>query len=321
MEQKINKVRVKDKVSLITTVRNEEEAIKKFLDSVSIQTKKPDEIIIVDAFSTDDTVDIIKSYPLKIKLFQKKGNRSIGRNKAIAESSNSIIAVSDVGCILDKNWLTLITAPLKNSHLDVVGGFYKPKTYSIFEKSLSTYTCTMHDKLNRDSFLPSSRSVAFRKSAWEKVGGYPEHLDTCEDLVFDRSLKQKGFKFITEERAIVYWPQRKNIYEAFLQFFSYAKGDGEAHYFRKSTPFLIVRYIIGILSILFIILTASYQYLAILIPIGFSYMLWAIHKNYKYVANIHAIIYLPLLQLTSDVAVITGMSIGILNSSWKKFLK
>ena len=42
------------------------------------------------------------------------------------------------------------------------------------------------------------------------------------------------------------------------------------------------------------------------------YSVWAVSKNYKYVKNKSALLYLPILQLTSDVAVISGMTVGLM---------
>lgn len=297
-----------NKVTLITTVLNEESSILKFLDSIKAQTRKPDEVIIVDGGSTDNTVKLLRNS--KFTILQKKGNRSVGRNTAIKASSSNIIAVTDAGCILDKHWLERIVVPYKKKDTDVVSGFYKPLASTIFQKCLATYTCTMSDKLDKQNFLPSSRSIAFKKEAWATVKGYPESLETCEDLIFDKKLKEAGFKFETVGSAFVWWPQRKNIWEAAKQFYSYAKGDGQARYFRKTTPILFARYILGLLFVFCMLITASYWLLPILIMLLVLYFLWAILKNYKYVKNYWAFIYLPLLQLTSDIATIIGNSIG-----------
>lgn len=304
------------KVTLITTVKNEEESIGLFLDSIKKQTRMPDEVIVVDGGSTDTTVSVISNSQFiiskkNVKLIKKKGNRSVGRNTAVKNSSNNIIACTDAGCILDPHWLERITFPFKNAEIDVVAGFYKPLTKSIFEKCLSTYTCTMVDKLDQKNFLPSSRSIAFRKESWEKAKGYPEKLNTCEDLIFDRHLKDKGAKFVTEEKAFVYWPQRANIFQAARQFFAYAVGDGKARYFRKSTPFLFGRYILGGVFLGFGILSMNYQLVTIILLLFVSYLFWSIWKNYRYVRNPLAFIYLPLLQIVSDICVMIGMLYGI----------
>lgn len=302
------------KIALITTVYNEEKTILSLLESISIQTKKPDKIVIVDAKSTDKTLDIINSfkakYPkLNIKVIIKKGNRSVGRNYGIKMSDADTIVATDAGCILKKDWFEKITQPFTNRNIDVVAGFYKPITNSVFEKCLSTYTCTMSDQVTAD-FLPSSRSIAFRIKAWEIVGGYPEHLETCEDLVFARRLKKAKFNFIVEKKAIVYWPQRRNIIEAFAQFYSYAMGDGEAKYFRSQTPLLFVRYLIGLIIFIYFLISANIEILILLIVMFVSYLLWAIFKNLKYVKKVSAFLFLPLLQFTSDIAVIGGMTVG-----------
>lgn len=303
-----------NKVSLITTCKNEENSIESFLKSIAEQTQMPDEIIIVDGYSTDKTFELLKNTKLKIKVIKKNGNRSVGRNEAIKYAKNDIVAVTDVGCVLAKRWLELIVKPFEDKTIDVVSGFYKPVTSSVFEKSLSTYTCTMEDRLDKDTFLPSSRSVAFRKSAWEKVHGYPENIDLCEDLVFDKKLKRAGMQFITQDKALVYWPQRKNILQAFKQFYGYAKGDGQAHYVRKTTPFLFARYLLGFVALAYALETSNNALFTVCLILFVLYLLWAVSKNYKYVKDSKALIYLPLLQITSDIAVQLGMTVGYVKS-------
>lgn len=298
------------KISFITTFFNEVESINDFLDSLFTQIKKADEVILVDAFSTDGTyqklkkrIERLKKNSDGIKLIRVKGNRSKGRNMAISVSSYNIVACSDVGCILDKNWLKNITAPFKKSEIDVVAGYYKPITNSIFERCLSTYTSVMPDKVTND-FLPSSRSIAFKKTAWEKVGGYPEDLDFCEDLVFAKNMKNLGLKFFVSKKSIVNWPQRNNILQAAKQFYNYAKGDGMAFYIRRNTPFLFGRYIFALL----LVFLQQYILLCILFCL---YIIWSILKNYAYVRDPKAFIYLPLLQITSDLSILCGMTTGV----------
>lgn len=310
------------KTAFITTVLNEEREIVSFLDSLQKQTELPDEIVIVDAGSKDKTCKFIREHSInkkrKIKLITNKGNRSVGRNTAIRAVLSDIIAVSDVGCILDKNWFAKIVEPFKDRFVSVVSGFYHPKASSIFERSLSAYTCVMPGKLDKDNFLPASRSVAFKKSAWQKVGGYPENLDTCEDLVFAKKLKKADFKFVFREDAKVLWPQRKNIIEAFGQFFAYAVGDGEARYFRPQTPLLFVRYIVGLSLIVLYFDTRSYYLLLTIYYLLFFYIAWSIWKNFRYVKKWQALFILPILQIISDIAVISGTSIGLIRSFYKK---
>lgn len=312
------------KIGFIATYYNEEGSLKPFLNSLFSQSLMPTEIILVDAYSTDNSLKVLKRFlertesrkKVSVKLLRKKGNRSIGRNFAISNSRCDVIVCSDVGCLLDKDWLKKIVQPFKDRKIDVVAGFYKPLTDTIFEKCVATYTCVPEDKVTID-FLPSSRSIAFRRRAWEAVSGYPEKLNTCEDLVFARNLKNKKFKFVVRKDAVVYWEQRKNLKDAFVQFYNYALGDGEALYFRKQTPLLFLRYIAGIGMVSLQVLTQNFLFLLTICILTLSYFIWAVHKNYKYVIDPRAVLYLPLLQISSDLAILMGMTTGLV----KRFLR
>src|SRR5579884_494851 len=119
------------KYTFVATVLNEEDMIREFIDSILNQSQKPDEIIIVDGGSSDQTVNLIEKYK-NIKLVSKPGNRSIGRNEGIRISKGDIILVSDGGCLLDKNWAKNITKPFTDKKVDVVSGYYQPVTNNNF---------------------------------------------------------------------------------------------------------------------------------------------------------------------------------------------
>ena len=78
------------KVSVIVTVKNEAASITGLLESLKDQSRQPDEIIISDGGSTDETVAIVESYknqlPLEI-LALPGANISQGRNRAIDEAA------------------------------------------------------------------------------------------------------------------------------------------------------------------------------------------------------------------------------------------
>src|SRR3989344_3690376 len=150
------------KVTLITTVFNEEQSIGAFIDSIFSQTLVSDEIIIVDGGSTDKTLvkieEKISSYKnrLNIKILIKKGNRSVGRNEAIKNSIGDIILSTDAGCVLHKKWVQKITDPFKSKKVDVVAGYYKGLVKNVFQKCLIPYVLVMPDKINRKEFLPAT---------------------------------------------------------------------------------------------------------------------------------------------------------------------
>lgn len=313
------------KVTFITTVLNEEQNIILLLNSILSQKKRPDEVIIVDGGSWDNTVKLIKrwisdirsiEFRRKIKLIVKKGNRSVGRNEAIERARFEIIVSSDSGCILDKNWLRNIVKPLKTEKVDVVAGFYKGRAISVFEKSLIPYVLVMPDRVKVDKFLPSSRSMAFRKDAWRRVGGFPVQFSNNEDFVFANKLKKEGLRIAFKKNALVYYLPRKNIVAAFIMFFKFAVGDSESGIFRPKVGLIFVRYIIT----LWLLIYAFYFKLPFILEVIFYilllYILWSVLKNYRYVKNGKAFFFLPLIQFASDVAVIFGTIFGFFKELW-----
>jgi len=72
------------------TVYNEGKTIKKEIESFLNQTRVPDEIIILDSLSKDNTVQIIKSFKSKIiKIIEKKSDMGTARNIAIVKANFS----------------------------------------------------------------------------------------------------------------------------------------------------------------------------------------------------------------------------------------
>lgn len=322
------------KISLITTVLNEETTIGSFLDSIIEQMLKPDEMIIVDGGSKDRTIEKVEEFKqferarTKVRYYVFQGaNRSKGRNEAIKKATGEIIAVSDAGCILNKNWLKEITAPFNDSSIKTVAGYYLPKTENIFQKCVAPFFCVMpdriklHQKDKNFEFLPSSRSFAFRKEVWEKVGGYPENLNYCEDLVFDQKIKRAGFKIVFEPKAIVYWPQRRNLKSVFKQFFNYAVGDGQVFFTRYQTHsakilLIFLRYF---LAIILMLTGFKFPFLwFVLLFLTVLYLLREVIGKYHYVNHIFALIYLPTLRLLGDLAVMLGTIRGIAKVHFKK---
>lgn len=229
-------LRIQDlQVSLIATVLNEASRAAEWLDSLLQQTTHPNELIIVDGGSTDETVELlhefVKNAPFKVKILIEPGvNIAKGRNIAIQNCSSEIIACSDFGCILEKNWLENLIKPfLVDSTIHVSFGYSRPiDDTSIYAKFLFSKI----DELDPQSYLPSSRNLAFRKLVWEKVNGYPEWLtDAGEDTLFDLQIKSFDHNWCFTPEAIVSWHGPENKKKLLRLIRRYATGDGEAGIF------------------------------------------------------------------------------------------
>lgn len=290
------------KFSVVVTVLNEGGSIDVLIQSLLKQRLKPDEIIFVDAGSTDSTVEIIKGYEKKsvipIRLLKRRNvNRSVGRNIGIALARNSYIAVTDAGCEVDACWLEELAMGF-DKNIEAVAGFYLPVIKQPIQRLFSLYVSTLSENFDEETYLPSSRSLAFTKSLWKSVGKYPAHLNTCEDLVFAANLKKTG-KMVVQRKALVFWRQANDFSEFFAQLRGYARGDVNAdykpHVFRIVTVWL--RY--GIFSM--------YPNLFVV------YILYPLVKFNREIKNADDVLNLIMIQFTADAAVLVGSFQGLLD--------
>jgi len=311
-------------VTVIATVKNEASSIGMLLDSLSKQTEQPDEIIIVDGGSTDDTVNMIRAHPLSqcgiVRILVQKGaNISQGRNAAIAAARGEIIASTDAGVRLSPVWLAELMKPFReqNPPPDIVSGFFLPDPHSVFETAMGATILPAATEIVPERFNPSSRSVAFRKSAWEWVRGYPEWLDYCEDLIFDFRLRRAGFRFAFAPQAIACFRPRSSLAAFFRQYYRYARGDGKADIWRKRHAIRYVTYLVALPSLIALGVIHSPLWWLLLL-LGAVGMLWTPYKRlrselrrHSLAGKIQAVLWVPLIRVTGDVAKMIGYPVGL----------
>ncbi len=251
------------RVSLIFTVRNEEEALPALLTSLEEQSRPPDEIVIADGGSTDGTVPLLRAFAAarqrsvipaqagiqsRVVLLELPGaNIAEGRNAAIRAATGDIIAVTDAGVSLPRYWLAELVRPLEDRpEVDMVSGYSRPDPNSRFEALLAATTLPLVSEVREESYLASSRSVAFRRELWEKTGGYPEWLDYCEDVVFDLNCKAVGAHVVFQPAASARFRPRPHLRAFFLQYYRYARGDGKANLWPERHVLRYTAYILGV---------------------------------------------------------------------------
>lgn len=301
--------------AVIITVLNEQDTILGLLRSLEHQTQKPAEVIVVDGGSTDRTPALLQSYRrrwAKLKVFRSPGNRSTGRNFGVSRSSQPLIAFTDAGCIPDTDWLEQLIRPFLDSpSTQVVSGYYRGVSATPFESSLIPYCLVMPDRAGKSEFLPSTRSMAIRRKVFDQVGGFNPQIDPGEDYDLSLRLKQAGVNFVFVPQAVVAWRPRRSLSQAAWMFMRFAYADAFARHFRPKVRLLAGRYL-GFVYLVF--LSRSWPALYPLLAAGaFFYLTWSIAKNFRYVRHPAGLFWLPVLQITSDIAVLFGTLMGILD--------
>lgn len=266
-----------NKVSLIITTYNEAESISDWCKSLLMQTVQPDEVIIVDSCSTDSTVDIINkkfsNAPFGLKIIVQKCNISMGRNIAINNAEHENIAITDAGVTLVNNWLELMLRNLESEN--IVAGYYTFAGDRAFQKAYKSLFYKSSDEVDSDNFLPSSRSLALKKTCWRSVGGYDEKFEIGEDTDFDLKLKEEGYniKFVPE--ASVEWELRKSLYLILKQQYKYSLWDG---FICQNIRQHIFISIYAFVALILLVLSMLNVYI---IPILFFYSLYPLMLKFK----------------------------------------
>lgn len=334
-------------VSLILTVLNEGKSLPALLDSIAAQTVQPDEVVICDGGSRDNTLALLRAerrFPVRV-IESPGANISRGRNLAIAAAQHDLIAVTDAGVKLDRQWLERLTQALVDegrdgrpktedgsypspvlrlqSSVSSVAGFFLPDSHNTFEVAMSATVLPALTEIKPETFLPSSRSVAFRKAAWQAAGGYPEWLDFCEDLIFDLNLRKACGPFAFAPEAIVYFRPRGSLRSFFKQYYLYARGDGKAklffkrHVIRYATYLVALPLCLGLMAfgagalrvfgLIGLLLGAAIYLQAPYARLG---PLMAAHKL-SFTQRLKALALVPLIRITGDVAKMLGYPVGV----------
>ena len=302
----------RERTALIVTVLNEAATIDTLLESVAAQTRPPDEVVIADGGSTDGTREALQRWSsrLPLRVIQAPGaNIARGRNLAIQSAQGELIAVTDAGVRLEPDWLEQLHVGLTED-VHVVSGFFRADPRSPFERALGATTLPVVEDVAPDAFLPSSRSVLFRRRAWEQVGGYPEWLDYCEDVVFDLALQRAGCRFTFAPGAIAWFRPRQSARAFFRQYYLYARGDGKAGLWWRRHAIRYATYVIAA------IVLWRRSRAAWLLPLGAAAYTRRPYRrlNLDRLTPVEALYVLslpPAIRLVGDVAKMLGYPVGV----------
>jgi glycosyltransferase involved in cell wall biosynthesis len=321
-------------ISLIATVRNEEDTIEAWLDSLLAQTRLPDEIVLVDGGSTDNTFDVLEAFAgrsaVPVRVFQAPGaNIAGGRNLAIEQANGPIIACTDAGCLVPPGWLAAISGPFAvDPALEVAAGYYDTIQENDLQRVMTAYFVRPPAEVDPQSFLPSARSLAFRKEVWYRVGGFPEWLTlTAEDTLFDVALKEHTSRWAFVPEAVVLWRLKSTVPQLFRQVRIYGRGDGEAGLFPdKYRGHMRLCLGLGTAGALVIVclLLALFSQSWLWLPVAFIPALWMARRLWRmtlrpsWPANHRQAIKVFVLSAVVACTIMLGLVIGFVEGAWSR---
>ncbi|MCV7075866.1 glycosyltransferase [Mycobacterium szulgai] len=165
-------------VAIVIPAYNEERFIAKCLDSCLDQTSTPEEIIVVNNKSTDDTVSVVRRYQennphVNIRLLEQNEYQGIAptRNCGFDNAQSEVIGRIDADSIIANDWVQTVRSCFCDGGVDAATGpvvFYDMPLRSFTFWLDARLRSRAQRKATNERFLLGA-NMAIRSSAWKAV--------------------------------------------------------------------------------------------------------------------------------------------------------
>ena len=180
-------------ISIIIPAYNEEKFLPDTLKSIQNLIRKPDEVIIVDGGSTDNTAIIGKSFNTKVITVEHRGI-GYARQKGLEKATCDIVAYTDADTIVPRDWLSKIEESLSGPEVSAVySGYYVTNSWFIYWYFINyIQPFIFHIGYLLNMYFGGGQNIAFWKNKGIKSGGFPVDFKSVEDFEILKRLKTVG---------------------------------------------------------------------------------------------------------------------------------
>lgn len=203
--------------SVIVPVYNRVDEINDLLESLSAQTCRDFEVIIIEDGSTEPCGDLVRSFAGKVDVryfFKSNEGRSIARNYGIDRSTGDYLVFFDSDCVIPRDYFAILSAELDRQPLDCFGGpdaaheSFTPvqKAISFAMTSFLTTGGIRGGKVQMEKFVPRSFNMGYSRKVYDTVGGFREMFS--EDIDMSTRIRQAGFSIGLIHPAHVFHKRR-----------------------------------------------------------------------------------------------------------------
>ncbi len=233
-QQKINPAVAQDighvAYSIIVPVYNRPDEVDELLESLTHQTMKGFEVIIVEDGSQRPCADVCKKYEGSLDLhYYAKPNSGPGqsRNYGVERAKGDYVIILDSDVIVPEEYIEAIDRELKNQPADAFGGpdrahpDFTPTQKAISYSMTSFFTTggIRGGKKKLDKFYPRSFNMGVRRDVYHKLGGFSK-MRFGEDIDFSIRIFKGGYSCRLFPDAWVYHKRRTDFRKFWRQVFN-----------------------------------------------------------------------------------------------------
>jgi glycosyltransferase involved in cell wall biosynthesis len=203
-------------VSIVVPTYNSQKTIAKCLQSIKDQTYKKVEAIVVDRYSTDNTMKIAKQFGVRLLFVTQE--RSTAKNYAARQAFGDFLLFVDSDMLLAPETVEECVDKCTKTGADAI---------AIPLKSISQGRLSECRKIERESlsdlteFMEAPRFI--RKSAFLRVEGFDEKLVCGEDFDLTQRLRKAGHKIGNVYSEILHFEGAASFYEIFRKAYYYGR--------------------------------------------------------------------------------------------------
>ena len=222
-------------VSVIVPTLNAEKEIRHLLSALLGQDFPPEEILVIDSSSEDNTVKICEEFSKVqvIRIPREDFDHGKTRDMAVRRSKGEIVVFLTQDAIpADAGFLGKLISPLKNSEVAVSVGRQLPKQDASKMEALvrrfnypSESNIRSADDIPRmgiKAFFCSDSCAAYRKDVYLALGGFEYPLKSNEDMFFAAKALQNGYRVVYTADASVYHSHNFSLREQYKR--NYLQG-------------------------------------------------------------------------------------------------
>lgn len=235
-------------VTVVIPVRDEAATIRLTLDDLLAQSRRPDQVIFVDAGSRDGTAEAIAAHALAqtVPLGVVPAGAAYpgrARNLGVAASVGDWVAFTDAGVRLSPSWLeTLVDAAASTGDADAIAGDWEVEVTSRFTECLALISAPAPEgQADRPMRPPSLISLLLRRGVWSRVGPFPEDLRSAEDRIFFTRLST-NCRVVRAPGRHARWQPPDTVRAVWRRYRTYARHNMRAGLFHEWQAPLLRRY-------------------------------------------------------------------------------